>query len=549
MGPPLRVGDYLSESLEIRQVLQGGMGIVYLVFDPQARIGYAAKTFRDEVAPWKASGQRFAQEALAWANVGAHPHITSAFGVFWKEDRPFLLLEYVPGGNLADWIGTPQLVGNPTQVQRLAVQLCDGMIHAFSRGVKVHRDLKPRNCLLTLEGDLKLTDFGLAKIFDDLGPAHWTAGAAKAPETPATTEDTVDLPLRLGLSHTGAAAGTPAYMAPEQFADAKHVDVRADVYSFGVLLFEMASGRLPFRGKNWADLERLHRTEKPPDPRTGDPNLDTLVRDCLAKSPAERPPDFRAVRGRLAPALRQRASETVPAVVSLSAEDWLTKGFTLMGLTRTAEALLCMERSLELEPTCEAWATRGKLLLDLGRAEDALSSLDRALECEPGLAAGQSVDEPVNRELLAQILTWKARALLPSEVSEDYEKALACADRALELNARNVEAWLVKAELLAVVPSAEVEACYARALEIAPRNPAIWLRKGNFLLCWKDKHALAESFLRNSEPAELDADECLAMRLGLLQDALACFQEAERLGDQKEAPDLIARCRQELERR
>src|SRR5579862_9377397 len=83
------------------------------------------------------------------------------------QGKPFLFLEYVSGGDLAAWIGTPRLTEDISQVLRFAVQFCDGMIHALSKGIRAHRDIKPRNCLITVDGTLKVTDFGLAKLLED----------------------------------------------------------------------------------------------------------------------------------------------------------------------------------------------------------------------------------------------------------------------------------------------------------------------------------------------------------------------------------------------
>src|SRR5262249_35794026 len=157
-------------------------------------------------------------------NLGIHPNITRAEFVqrvpgrppkytgerAWLEKveaRPFLFMEYLGGGDLGDWIGAPQLTRDLPQVLRFAVQFCDGMIHASLNGVEVHRDIKPQNCLITEEGELKVTDFGLAKTlnFADLPYANEVLSRKQKRDSPTA------------LTRTGRGAGTPAYMAPEQF--------------------------------------------------------------------------------------------------------------------------------------------------------------------------------------------------------------------------------------------------------------------------------------------------------------------------------------------
>jgi len=241
---------------EIYKVLGGGMGIVYVVYDHEFREPFAAKTFQDELFKRNPMvAERFTQEALAWTRLDRHENIAQARWVENIQGKPFLFLEYVSGGDLSDWIGTPRLSEDLPQVLRFAIQLCDGMSHALSKGIQAHRDIKPANCLITEDHTLKVTDFGLAKVFDEARPLDGAGREVEAANVPA---------LSIGATHTGTGAGTPPYMAPEQFDDAKHVDVRADVYSFGVMLYEMLAGRLPFQGRTWQELERLHKTQPPP---------------------------------------------------------------------------------------------------------------------------------------------------------------------------------------------------------------------------------------------------------------------------------------------
>src|SRR5207302_203094 len=111
------------------------------------------------------------------------------------------------------------------------------------------------------------------------------------------------------LTETGAPLGTSAYMAPEQFEDAKHVDVRADVYSFGVMLFEMINGDRPFKARHWSEYSALHQSEPPPPLRSGNRALDCLVANCLAKDPQRRLQDFREVRSELGAIFEQVVHE------------------------------------------------------------------------------------------------------------------------------------------------------------------------------------------------------------------------------------------------
>src|SRR6185295_12635979 len=188
------------------------MGIVYVVYDHEWREALAAKTFQDEIfARSPAIAHRFTQEALIWINLDVHQNIAHARFVHTIEGKPYLFLEYVSGGDLGDWIGTPRLTEDLPQVLRFAIHFCDGMTHALAKGIQAHRDIKPQNCLITQDGTLKVTDFGLAKVFNDVS---------------LSDIESLDIEsLSLGLTRTGMAAGTPTHMAPEQFGDAKRVDV------------------------------------------------------------------------------------------------------------------------------------------------------------------------------------------------------------------------------------------------------------------------------------------------------------------------------------
>ena len=176
-------------------------------------------------------------------------------------------------------------------------------------------------------------------------------------------------------------------MATEQFDDAKHVDVRADIYSFGVMLFQMLTGRLPFIGQTWQDFERLHKTQPPPKLATRNPELETIVHTCLAKDPARRFANFGEVRAPLAEIFLNLTGKAAPQPTvgaELDARHWNNKGMSLANLGRHQEALACYDRAIEINPRLvEPWSNKGASLRNLGRYEEALASYDRAIEINP----------------------------------------------------------------------------------------------------------------------------------------------------------------------
>ena len=331
------VGDWIDDRFEIFAVHPGGMGVVYVAHDHKGTAGrnlLAIKTLRDEwlLDPdWSA---RFAAECELWVRLGSHPNIVHAHAVERFNDRPHILLELVTGGDLRRRIGTPDL--DVPRILDLGIQFCRGMDHAVRQGLQCHRDVKPGNLMLSPDGTLKITDFGLAVIRDELysdnefsidldadlpdgAVAPHVPDHAPAPSRPAADETTaIGRPLgvdsradpdsfqvdqsnckeaaHLRLTQTGSLLGTLPYMAPEQFRDSKAVDIRADIYAFGIVLFQLFTGQLPFHGKTIARYDRAHERYVPPSvvpsiPRKyvkDAPAIDGVVQRCLKKDPADR---------------------------------------------------------------------------------------------------------------------------------------------------------------------------------------------------------------------------------------------------------------------
>jgi tetratricopeptide (TPR) repeat protein len=558
MATNWQIGDLIQNRWEIYNILRGGMGIVYVVYDHEHPNAYAAKTFQDEIfARDTAIAERFTQETLTWVNLDAHQNIAQARFVETIHGKPYLFLEYVSGGDLGNWIGTPRLTEDLPQVLRFAIQFCDGMTHALSKGMQAHRDIKPQNCLITEDGTLKVTDFGLAKVLDDASPA-----VTVPPEHES---------LGIGLTRTGMAAGTPTHMAPEQFDDAKRVDVRADIYSFGVMLYQMLTGRLPFVGRTWHEFQRLHNTQQAPPLGSQHSTIKTVIEACLAKDPAHRFADFSAVREELAERYEVLTGEIAPEPArgaELSAAGWNTKGVSLSELGHSAEAIACYDRALTINPHDEkVWSNKGIALENLGRIEEAIAWFDRGLAINP-------------RDAVVWINKGSALHRLGRS-----EKAIACYDRALAINPRHEQAWSNKGLALGNLGRlGEAIECCDRAFEINPRYAKVWTNKGVVLgefgrleeaiACldhalafnprlaptWWNK-ALALIHLGRIEEAIAACDRALAINPRSAEtwhskgvalcfsqrtrEALVCFEEAHRLGYPK-AAQAIALLRQAL---
>jgi hypothetical protein len=237
------------------------MGAVYRSFHPVLNQPVAVKVMQNTLAADPQAQQRFLREAQVVAGL-AHPNIVNIFDVDIQDGRPYIVMEYLDAGSLADRLQAGPLT--LAAALQLAAPLADALEYAHQRGL-VHRDLKPANVLLRPDGSPVLADFGLARPVQTDSAAQITA--------------------------TGAVMGTLAYMAPEQFSG-QPTDARADIYSFGVMLYEMLTGRLPFTGDS-AQIMYGHLQQPPPSLRVARPDLpdsiEQLVQRMLSKDPAWRP--------------------------------------------------------------------------------------------------------------------------------------------------------------------------------------------------------------------------------------------------------------------
>jgi eukaryotic-like serine/threonine-protein kinase len=460
-GAAYKKGDIIGQDYEVYGILgKGGFGVVYLVYWHAMGVVLALKTFQDEFLADQEVRKRFHKEASVWVELGSHPYLVRAHAVDEVSGRLYIAMEYIAPNEE----GLNSLEGylqrqppDLAQSLRWAVQICHGMEYAYSKGVRAHRDLKPANIMITQDGTAKITDFGLASVLTEslaMRAARLSAQAGR--------------PGLSGQTMLGTGFGTPTYMSPEQFDNAAACDERSDIYSFGIVLYQMAaSGQLPFlvpMDADWQAMRRLHRES--PVPRLDSP-LFPIIQRCLEKSPGKRYQTFKDVRSNLEPLLQHQTGEVIipPQLKELEAAEWNNKGASLDNLGCYEEGIRCFDKALELDPRdAFFWNNKGASLRSLGRYEESILCCDKALELDPRLAGA-----------------WNNKGNSLDDLGR-FEEAIRCYDKSLELDPRNASAWNNKGNSLHDLGrDEEAMRCYDKSLQLDPRDAAAWNNKSNTL--------------------------------------------------------------------
>lgn len=527
-GDAARRERILGGKYRILSVHRGGMGEVFIVESLESlrrgiELRLALKTFQDRYLRNEEALQRFEREALQWIHLDSHPNIVDALLVERLEGKPYIWLEFVEGQSLAQ-----RLEQGPIAVPEavdLALQFARGMSHAWEHHGLIHRDIKPANTMVTREGILKITDFGLsrlrASLASDAGEGlDWSSSSGGGP-TPAFT-------VRDGI------CGTPAYMAPEAIEDPSSVDTRTDVYAFGVMFHEMLTGRRLFRSAHLAEMIEQHLHTRPEPPSRFNPSipvaLDATVLRCLEKSPGDRFATFADLAEELAQVGSQIDGWRPVAIPGRTRAGPRGRAFLraigLMQFGRYEAALAALERALDetgTEPEvaiddlrwrAETLNDMSVCLLNLRRLEAAESHASRALALRPDYAEAWSN--------LGGVLGSLGR----------YAEGVAACDRAIELKAEWAEAHANRgANLTGLGFYDQALGCFESALDL---DPHYWLAHVMAAEAKGYGGAPAHEILASLEKALAEEPRC-ATALAL---AAACLAQ---LGRNDEARDRIRR--------
>jgi tetratricopeptide (TPR) repeat protein len=557
-------GDVIGQKYEVLRILgEGGFGLVYLVDSRETGEVYALKTFRDEYIGDAKVRELFGKEAQAWINIGNHPYVVRAYFVDLISGRLYIGMEYIaPDERGLNSLASYLFHAPPDLRQSLiwGIQFCYGMEHAYQEGIRCHRDIKPTNIMINQDKIVKITDFGLAGLLDvPKDNARQGLGTSLMKATSAGR--TLEGPF-----------GTPAYMPPEQFDSVADCDERSDIYSFGVVLYQMATrGDLPFlpeiREGNveiptdqvFAELRILHRTKQIPHVDTP---LFPIIEKCLAKQPNERYPTFKELRLELNAILKNKYAELIdcPRLAEYDEREWTRKGLSLFSIGRYSEALHCYDKALEInQDHFTAWNNKANVLDTIGEHDQALLCIDRAIEINP-----------------RHTYAWNNRGRILRKLGR-LNEALVSYDKALEYNPENVAAWHNKGICFHVLGRhTEALRFYDRAIEIDPRNAEVYFNKSTSLrslgrieeallvidICLKldprmNKGWFSKGFSLAKVGKDFDAIECFDKelelepedadslkykaislgKLGRAREALSCLEKALKIAP--EDPDIF----------
>lgn len=511
-------GDRIENRYEVADVLWGGMGVVYLCYDHEQREAVAIKSFQERFLENERAVARFTHEAVTWIRVEKHRHIVQARLVQQVSGRPHIILEHISGpeglgSDLRSWIDHNR-IDIPKAIE-FGLHIGLGMQHATQRvpGL-VHRDLKPANILVTHESIAKVTDFGLVRSvdLDDL-PL----------EDHSLLEDDSDDSASNRLTKVGAIVGTAPYMSPEQ-CQSLDVDMRADIYAFGCLLYEMLTGSRVFKARRFQEWMKAHINQQPtfdaenrqkiPEP------LQKLVLSCLEKNPNNRPANWSDIVDKLAALYTEVTGEdpvleiTGPA---LEARELMDKGYSLTALGRFDEALEAYDRAIELQPDYAwAWARKGRTMRLLERYDDALNCYNQALEIQPRYA-----------------WAWNGKGIILERLGR-LDEARACFTVATEINPNDVWSWYNLADVLQTMGHyREAIPLLERGLHLDPVHPNSWAKLGQIHRL-RNNHEEAvyayEQAIRLEPTYAWAHNGCgLALKaLGRTKDALMAFKRATR---------------------
>ncbi len=418
--------EKLGKYLILRELGRGAGGVVYRARDPIINRLVALKTITTGLAEYPDLLQRFYQEAQSAGGL-QHPNIVTIYDLGDADGIPYIAMELLEGESLDQLIGRRATLPVPLKLT-YALQACRALDYAHKRGI-IHRDIKPDNVMLTRDGTVKVVDFGIARV------------------------------LETSRTQTGMLLGTFAYMSPEQY-HGEHADARSDIWSFGILLYELLAYQRPFKGQTPASLMHSICQQEPaplhevaPD---CPPALEAVIQKVLKKSPDERYQSMEELLLDLDPICKGMQSESVAALVVQARElsehgdyaqsrDFLRQALQIDSTNTQARNLLekvnTELRRILIRPKLQQQIDKGNELLAEGKTQEAKVEAEVVLQLDPTFEPGQELLKRVHQEIerVQQIAEWidSAKQRLAQGILEEAEELVA---RVLEKEPANQQA-------------------------------------------------------------------------------------------------------------
>jgi len=424
-----KLGKYLIQ----RELGRGAGGVVYRARDPIINRLVALKTITTGLAEYPDLLQRFYQEAQSAGGL-QHPNIVTIYDLGDADGIPYIAMELLEGESLDQLIGRRAALPVPLKLT-YALQACRALDYAHKRGI-IHRDIKPDNVMLTKDGTVKVVDFGIARV------------------------------LETSKTQTGMLLGTFAYMSPEQY-HGEHADARSDIWSFGVLLYELLAYQRPFTGHTPASLMHSICSQEPRSlaevaPQCP-PALETVIQKILKKSPDERYQSMEEVLLDLDPICKSMQADSVGALVTQARElceqgdyeqsrDFLRQALQIDSTNTQARNLLekvnTELKRILIRPKLQQQIDKGNELLAEGKTHGARVEAEAVLQLDPTFGPGQEllkrVQEEINRA--RQIAEWMdaAKQRLAQGILEEAGELVA---KVLETDPSNQQATALQLQV------------------------------------------------------------------------------------------------------
>lgn len=513
-----KIGDKIGGQYLVHQIFGGegksGMGVVYLVTSDKFDFPFVLKTYQKTS---DLNQKRFIKEIATWVELGYHPNIVRTFGAQWIDLQLFILAEYIQSNENGRNILTDYLKNDKISYENIikwSVQFCYGMEHAVNCGLIAHRDIKPDNLMITRDLNLKITDFGLSKISD------YTDIISNSSINKETNSQ--------NYTKTDSFMGTALYVAPEQIRNSKDVDYRADIYSFGIILYQMISGGqwvydIPKQSNDiLGDLLKAHLSSKPNSLKSP---FTPIIEKCLNKRKENRYQTFKELLNDLDILAKRLSIKSPPNLVNITqnTEELYIRANSYVRLGVNEKALHFINEYLTYQPrNHSALNLKGTILTKLNRIDEAVDCYLKAIEIYP-----------YDTSALHNI------GLLYYLNKKDLNKAIEYFKRSIEYDKSNVGTMMSLSGVYLQTKNYE-EACnlLITSVQLQPQNQVVISNvKSTLNVIIKNKFVCWSAVELIDLLTQIDSsDKIYFYNIGVIYfsnqmywQALSCFQQAEEI--------------------